>query len=380
VNTVQSFEALEQSYLLDQRIDITLDAMTEIGRFLAGLPGRKNLIWLSGSFPSGVLPGTNFSANTLGADQGQRNFGDQMKQATDLLNLGHVAVYPVDVRGLIVPPIGGPAVMSNFHTSQARDHSTMDTIAEDTGGHAYYNTNDVQGAVVQAMNNGSTYYSMTYEPTNTKLDGGLRKIKVKLKEPGYALAYRTTYYADDLLRAAQDVADAPQSPLSPSLERGAPEAHELFVEARMQPVGGPVAATPKQMEMLAEYEAMTARKKGKKAPPPPASVMMQSYLITYGLLPRQLKLQDQPNGSHKASIELGVLSYDQDGRKLNGIDSQIEDNIPPQRYALMPEEGYHLFQTVVIPVTAASVRLAVRDTVANRVGSIEVQLPLEKTP
>jgi hypothetical protein len=107
---------------------------------------------------------------------------------------------------------------------------------------------------------------------------------------------------------------------------------------------------------------------------------MQSYLITFGLLPRQLELRTQPNGAHRASIELGVLSYDQDGRKLNGIDTQIEDNIPPQRYAQIPQEGYHLFQTVVIPVTAASVRLAVRDTVANRVGSLEVQLPLEKTP
>jgi len=385
VNTMQSFEALEQSYLLDQRVEITLDAMTEIGRFLAALPGRKNLIWLSGSFPSGVLPGTNFNVSSLAADQGQRNFGDQMKQATDLLNLGHVAVYPVDVRGLIVPPNSSGQAIADFTSSQARDHTTMDTIAEDTGGHAYYQTNDIQGAVAQAMSNGSTYYSMTYAPTNTKLDGGLRKIKVKLKEPrfqepGYQLSYRTSYYADDLLRAAQDVADAPQSPLSPSLERGAPEAHELFVEARMQPVGGPVAATPKQMEMLAEYEAMTAKKKGKKAAPPVADVMMQSYLITYGLLPRQLQLQTQPNGAHKASIELGVLSYDQDGRKLNGIDSQIEDNIPPQRYAVIPQEGYHLFQTVTIPVTAASVRLAVRDTAANRVGSLEVLLPLEKTP
>ena len=256
----------------------------------------------------------------------------------------------------------------------------MDSIAESTGGHAYYMNNDLKGAVEDAMQNGSTYYSMTYAPTNTKLDGGLRKIKVKLKEPGYQLAYRTSYYADDLLRAAQDVADAPQSPLSPSLERGAPEAHELFVEARMQPVGEPVEATPKQLEMLAAYEAMTAKKKkSKKVVPPPASVMMQSYLVTYGLLPRQLQMQAQPNGAHKASIELGVLSYDQDGRKLNGIDTQVEDNIPPQRYALIPEEGYHLYQTVVIPVTAASVRLAVRDTAANRVGSLEVQLPLEKT-
>lgn len=376
---LQNFEALEQSYLLDQRVEITLDGLTEIGRFLAGLPGRKNLVWLSGSFPAAVLPDIHISVNSLDHDQATRNFGDQVKEATDLLNLSHVAVYPIDVRGLMVPPLVGPA-RSNFFSEQSLEHATMDTIAETTGGRARYNTNDVQGAVAEAMENGSTYYSMTYSPTNPKLDGGLRKIKVKLKEPGYSLSYRTSYYADDLQRAAMEVADAPQSPLSPSLERGAPEAHELFVEARMQAMGEPVAATPKQMEMLAEYEAMTAKKKKKKAGPPPAPVLMQSYVITYGLLPRQLAWKTEPNGSHKASLELGVLAYDDDGRKLNGIDSQIEDNVPPQRYALIPDEGYHLFQTVVIPVTAASVRLAVRDMAANRVGSIEVPLPLEKTP
>ena len=90
-------------------------------------------------------------------------------------------------------------------------------------------------------------------------------------------------------------------------------------------------------------------------------------------------MQPGPGGVHKASIELGVLSYDQDGHKLAGVDSKIEDSIPAKRYALLPDEGYHLYQTVTIPLAASSVRLAVRDTVANRIGSIEVPLPLAKS-
>ena len=60
----------------------------------------------------------------------------------------------------------------------------------------------------------------------------------------------------------------------------------------------------------------------------PTNLMMQNYLITYGLIPRQLELQPESGGVHKASLELGVLSYDQDGRKLNGVDTKIEDNLP----------------------------------------------------
>jgi VWFA-related protein len=397
VSNLQSAEALEQSYMLDQRIEITLDGLTEIGRFLAGLPGRKNLVWLSASFPAGILPNGRVDVNSLSQDQSTRNFGEDIKEATDLLNLSHVAVYPVDVRGVIVSaPVGYSAASSKSYsqngqgaasalaaetTDRASEYSTMDSIAESTGGRAFYATNDVQGAVNEAMENGSTYYSVTYAPSNPKLDGGLRKIRVTLDKPGYKLSYRTTYYADDLQRVAQEVADAPQSPLSPSLERGAPVSHELFVEARLQALGAPVAATAKQMEMLAEYDSVKSKKKKKsKNVALPSDLMMQNYLITYGLIPRQLDLRPEAGGVHKASLELGVLSYDQDGRKLNGVDTRIEDNIPAKRYALIPEEGYHLYQTVTIPVTASSVRLAVRDTAANHIGSLEVPLPLAKVP
>jgi VWFA-related protein len=393
-STLQTAEAEEQSYLLDQRVEMTLAGLTEIGRFLAALPGRKNLVWLSASFPAGVLPDSNISVDTVGQDLSTRNFGEEVKEATDLLNVSHVAVYPVDVRGVVVDSGGsysaasskqyGPgtqgstAALVSFASSQASSHSTMDSIAENTGGRAYYGTNDLQSAIDRAMENGSTYYSLTYSPTNKNFDGGLRKIRVVLDKPGYQLSYRKVYYADDLQRAVQEVQDTPQSPLSPSLERGAPVSHELFVEARLQAVGAPVQATPKQLEMLAEYESFTSKKKGKKAAAAPTNVLMQNYLITYGLLPRQLELQAEPGGAHKASIELGVLSYDQDGRKLNGVDTKIENNIPAQQYAKLSQEGYHLYQTVEIPVAASSVRLAVRDTQTNQIGSLEVPLPLAK--
>ena len=242
VNALTSAEALEQSYMLDQRIDLTLDGLSEIGRFLAGLPGRKNLVWLSASFPSGVLPDGNIAVNSLTQDQSTRNYGEQMRQTTDLLNLSHVAVYPVDVRGLVVPgdysaaaakgqgpgSTGSSQQVATYVQDQALDHSTMDSIADSTGGKAFYSTNDLKGAVDRAMENGSTYYSLTYAPTNTRLDGSARKIKVKLDKPGYTLAYRTTYFADDLQRVAEEMADGPQSPLSPSLEHGAPVAHEAL--------------------------------------------------------------------------------------------------------------------------------------------------------
>jgi VWFA-related protein len=389
-------ESLDESAILDERVDITLQALAQIGRFLSGLPGRKNLVWLSAAFPSNILPDATLSATAGDHGQSIRNYSDAMKAATDLLNLSHVAVYPVDVRGVQVSsafdasttktynPGASTFASDNLKITQTRatEHATMDSIADGTGGHAFYGTNDLQEAVGDAMANGSTYYSLTYSPTNPNFDGSLRRIKVKLQQAGYTLAYRKSYFADDLHKAVEEAEDAPVSPLSGSLEHGTPLAHDLFVEAHLDTYGEPAAATPQQMQVLSQFEALQAANKKKPKGPlkPLPPVMMQRYVIEYGLLPKQLELPEQSDGLHRSSLEFGIISYDLDGKKLNGIDSKIDDTIPATRFAHLQDTGYRVIQTVAVPVNAASLRLAVRDVLANRVGSLEVNLPLTKSP
>ena len=413
VDKAREMDALDQEQLQDQRVEITLNALTDIGRFLASLPGRKDLIWLSSSFPVDIFPDPAMTTNNTQHDRDMRDYSVQMKQATDLLNLSHVSVYPVDVRGLRVnsdltaasnaaygsnPNFGGPAAslqqtrstsiattstslnlsQQTFIEGDVATRATMDSIAGDTGGHAFYGTNALQEAVNSAMISGSTYYSLTYAPTNPKYDGGLRHIKVTLKKSGSTLSYRKTYYADDLEAAALRVADAPQSPLTPSLERGTPLSHGLFLEAQLEASGTPAPATPAQMQVLSQYEALQPKKtKAKTAPRAP--VLMQQYLISYGLIARQLELPLDESGAHQASIEFGLVSYDEDGRKLNGVDTHIDDPIPADHYDKLLSDGYHVVQSIAVPVTAASIRIAVRDIRGNRVGSLEVLLPLATT-
>ena len=395
MTVARHFDTLDQDQLQDQRVELTLNALTDIGRFLASMPGRKDLIWLSSVFPLGSLPGEQ-----QGHGESLRDYSGQIKQAADLLNRSHVSVYPVDIRGVRANsdlnaaanaaygpnPTTGQNRMTtstNLKLSQQKfiagdlaTRTTMDLIADDTGGHAFYGTNGLQEAVNSAMTSGSTYYSLTYEPMNPKYDGSLRHIKVTLKRPGYNLAYRRTYYADDLEAAAQKVADAPQNPLTPSLERGTPLAHDLFIEAHLDADGAPTPATPEQMQVLSQFgDAQTKKDKAKAAAP----VLMQQYLISYGLAARQLDMPVDDSGAHRASLELGLISYDEDGRKLNGVDTHIDDPVPAANYARLLSDGYHVVQSVAVPVTAASIRVAVRDIRGNRIGSLEVTLPLAKT-
>lgn len=355
----------DQALLAQGRRDITYDALIQLGRFLNAVQGRKNLVWLSSAF--------------------QLN-----RQGLDMLSLSHTAVYPIDVKGVRANPAFSAANNAAYGPDGIRFGITtrtlalqenavrigMDMLAEDTGGRAFYGTNDLQDAVNRAVNQGSTYYSLTYEPTNPNYDGSLRHIKVTLKESGYNLAYRRTYYADDFDAVAKAAADAPESPLTPALERGTPLTHGLLVEAHLDAAGPPVAATPEQMRVLSQYAAMRT---GKRQPGSAAPIMMQRYVVSYGLIGQQLETSADAAGVRQASLEFGVIAYDEDGRKLNGTDTRLDDTLSADRYAKAMNDGYHVVQSIAVPVAARSLRLAARDLRGDRVGSLEVQLPLAPT-
>src|SRR5215469_5804728 len=93
--SLQEFERDEGANLIDRRVQITLDALRQLALYLGALPGRKNVIWFSASFPIGLTPK---SLETFGS---LRAYGPQLQQISDLLTASRVAVYPIDARGLI---------------------------------------------------------------------------------------------------------------------------------------------------------------------------------------------------------------------------------------------------------------------------------------
>ena len=206
IANIQRFEADTATFRLQAQIRYTLDGLNQLARFLGNLPGRKNLIWFSGSFPINVLPDGSQSdpfAVTL-------NLADEFKDTVTRLGRSQVAVYPVDARGLRTDPMyddeNGTRLTttsilkshSDFNEELSNDHSTMTTMAESTGGKAFVNANDLAGSAEKVAEAGSNFYTISYIPTNTEMKGGYRKIKVELDHKGVSLAYRRGYYADDL--------------------------------------------------------------------------------------------------------------------------------------------------------------------------------------
>ena len=75
------------------------------------------------------------------------------------------------------------------------NHANMDEIAEQTGGKAYYNTNDFTRVIEDVIRTGSSYYSIAYGTTNTKWNGEFRSIKISVDRPDVQLQHKNGYYA-----------------------------------------------------------------------------------------------------------------------------------------------------------------------------------------
>jgi VWFA-related protein len=208
---VQNFEKEEYSQTLDLRAKETLGAMAQIGQFLSGIPGRKNLIWVSESFPLSVAPDPEGGNNPFG---GIREYSEQVKMVANALTDAQVAVYPMDVRGLQARQslsasenvnlpqtrVNGRAVANRLHVEGVdlqQSQNTMDALAQDTGGKACKNSNDLAGCVTTALKDSASYYEMSFYPQNVNWDGRFHKIVVKTSRPGVKLSYRRGYYALD---------------------------------------------------------------------------------------------------------------------------------------------------------------------------------------
>jgi VWFA-related protein len=98
VGQIQQFAADTQAYETDQRVVMTLNALSDLARYLAAVPGKKNLIWFSGSFPISLSPDAMLSTQLKDA----KDYSDDVMRTSALLSAARISVYPVDARGLMM--------------------------------------------------------------------------------------------------------------------------------------------------------------------------------------------------------------------------------------------------------------------------------------
>ena len=374
-----------QSY---SRVEMTLQALQQLARYLGGFPGRKNVIWFSGSFPIGILP-------TQGQDY-DFNFSEQYKkelrETTNMLAAAQMAIYPIASAGLeddsyytasnsdvqdmsAAATIGSSLVMGGImttdqnnkvqqeHTERFAAQATMDEIAKDTGGEAFYNTNGLKDALAQVIANGAHYYTISYSPTDKNQDGTYRPIAVKLRTGHYKLAYRRGYFAERIREQKHEQEkDQPQTtedPLRPLMARGMPDSSQILFKVRVLPADH-------QPDAQTSVAGDNAKLKGP----------VTRYAVDFAISTKDLALEATPDGMHRGNLEITLVAYDHDGNALNWLVRSMNMSLKPQLYAAFQQGGVQLHQEIDVPKGDMYLRTGVYDLTTNKAGTLEI--PLEK--
>jgi VWFA-related protein len=351
----------------------TLAAIDELARYLSGLPGRKNLIWFAGSFNLGIVSDGD-RADRFGS---LANFADDAKQTANLLTRSRVAVYPIDARGLFsnpdmsaavaLPPgaqMLGPSAWQisdgKFLAQRADEKITMNTLAERTGGKAFYDTNGLRDALEQAINNGSNYYTLTYAPTDRKWDGRYRSVRVKLERSDVDLSYRRGYFAyDPSVPRAHEGKSQPMSVMHSAMLLGGPNPTQILFTVKIEPAAKSENKLPP-----------TNQPNVKKMKPP-----YRRYTVSYDVNLRTVAFKTIQDGIHQGYLEFEVSLYNPDGELMNAIGELVRVKVPPATYESRQQSGWKFQQNIDAPVKSECfLRIGVHDVSNDRVGALEVPL------
>jgi VWFA-related protein len=322
------------------RIVDTLEALQAIANHVKSVPGRKNLLWLSAAFPLTVGTAQRTVAPVAGysgpLDQWQ-TFGVEMNRTMAALNDADVSVYPIDARGLS----GAVSVMDAETLRKLRDLNisigTMNSIADATGGVAYYNRNDVDRGVRLALDDSREVYVMTYYPKDIAEDGAYHRIDLRSTRPGVHLRFRRGSYAtaggedssagpvDRLARALASPLDSSEIGIQGSVEHGSGDANDLDVVIHVDPA---------DLSLAHNTERWTGA----------------------------LRL---------VAVQIGAT-----GERYEGVSQTVELDLLPETYQKALERGLRLELRLKREPAAVAVRIGVVDDRGARVGSLSVPLTL----
>jgi VWFA-related protein len=357
IDAVQQEMANSTGSHIDQRIRTTLQALQQLARYLSSIPGRKNVLWFSGSFPISIFPDKTTP----------RQYQADLQQTADLLTPSQVAIYPVSAEGLQADSWEAnqpraPRILEENET-RAANQIAMEELAKDTGGQSFYNSNGLGDAMARIVKTGTQYYTLTYKPTDKKMDGSYRSIQVKLKlistTGKYKVSYRRGYYAEDPKPRPGDEKTPDQrkatDPLLQLLGFGLPDFAQILYQARAQasnpPPGAPQAGTNPELK-------------------PP----LTRYSVDFAISVDNLRLEATPDGVRHGNIELMLIAYDQNGKPLNLVVEKRELLLQPKAYASLQQVGLQIHKEIDVPSGDASLRTGIYDLNSGTAGTLEIPL------
>ncbi len=310
------------------RAAITLAALKAIADHVANIPGRKNLVWLTANLP--------FSADVMAA----------------ILSPAQIAAYPVDGRGLVarsslvqendtpMAEIGLPSEMNQANSSadsgQPTGIDTMQRLADLTGGRAFVNTNDLTGAIREAVADGTVLYSLGFYIDAHSADGKFHELKVQVRREGLTIHYPKWYLASKDAPPTKDqnwktVVTAVQSPIESSV---------IPLQAKVDRVNQPL---PDSLKVYCSIDIHSLR-------------LVQS------------------GDFRKGTVSVYVIQQDEAGKVLSQWNKAYDLRLSEKQYTALLKSGMPFSQDVQPKAGVTTLRVLVEDPTTAAIGSLIIPL------
>lgn len=309
------------------RAETTLAALEQLAARLAGVPGRKNIVWLSPGFPFVIG-----KASPAGANNSIQ--AEQTKRATRALNTADAALYPVDLRGLLA---GRGAAVPTLQSVYAPIDG-LRVAADWTGGRAFFNTNGLSDAIARAVEDSRSTYVLGYYPANADWNGQFRDITVKVARDGVEVRHRPGYLAHPSVVPAQD-----------ARQRGVLDA-----------LGAPLEATALPFDIVADVSSERA--------------VLRLYVDASALT------MTEGSGRIGGEIDVAITQMLKDRRQVPEMSASYPFSVPVSDRERLAGAPIELTRTIRLAPDAAQVRVVVRDAGSAAAGSIFIDASRLRPP
>ncbi len=318
----------------------TLVTLRKLSEALAGVHGRrKAIVFVSEGIAYNIYDpiGTRYAAEIQ----------TEMRDVVAAAGRANVNIYSVDPRGLTSlgdeailvgglpenPNLGlGPgSLIDELRLSQ----DTLKVLADETGGFAAVDSNDLTSAFERIVRENSSYYLLGYYPANDRRDGRFRPIDVKVNRPGLVVRARKGYVA----------ARARSQPEKPAT--GVPELREAL--SSPVPTGGLTLSA-----FIAPF----------RGPAPNASLAIAIETVGSELT------FSKKGDTLEDVVDLSIVAVDSQGRYRGSDHSTMTLGLKPDTHRRVVETGVRSIARIDVPPGRYQVRAAARERGGGRVGTV----------
>lgn len=344
------------------RAQQVLGALQRLADVLGGIRGRRKAVVM---FSEGI----DYPIYDIFGSQAATTVMMATRDAIAAAARANVSFFSVDPRGLVGmtsetielnaaadPSLGFDAkgLLADMYLSQ----DSLRTLAEETGGYAAVNSNNVTTALSRIVRLNSTYYVLGYYPKDARRDGRFHKIEVRVKRPGLRVSARKGYVSP------KPVSDDDRRRQERDLERGRGRAGAVETSTELRAI----LNQPLQRNGLTlTVQAAPFKTESREA----------SVAVAVEVDASRLHFAQQPNKTFADGIELALFALDERGRMQGGSFAQFNLALRPETYERVRGSIVRLNPRMVLQPGRYQVRVGVRESGAGEMGTVfyDLQVP-----